>query len=236
MLFRRRPKNGNGAPSYGRHFGEWRSSCQSEWQALTHHKFILSVTDGTLPRQSFIHYLQQNYAFLIQFARSWAQAASKGSDISEIRMATAMMHELVNSKMQMHIELCNDEGIDTQTLFETTENPAITAYLKHLENVGTSGDFIDIMAVLSPSFLGYAEIGTKMASQKTSSKYQRWIKTYSNKSTQSLCRNIGSMIDDAVVSRLGADAMATDRWQGLCDRFRVSTKLEIDFLKSCFSV
>ena len=58
----------------------------------------------------------------------------------------------------------------------------------------------------------------------------------SNKSTQALCHNIGNMIDDAVVARLGEDTMATDRWQGLCDRFRVSTKLEIDFLKSCLSV
>lgn len=236
MLFSRRPKNGNGVPSYGRHFGEWRSTCQSVWYVFKQHKFILSVIDGSLPRQSFIHYLQQNYAFLIQFARSWGQAASKGNDISEMRMATAMMHELVNSKMQMHIELCNDEGIDTQTLFETTENPATTAYLKHLESVGSSGDFIDMMAVLSPSFLGYAEIGAEMASQKTSSNYQRWIKTYSNKSTQSLCRNISSVIDDAIVSRLGSDAMATDRWQELCDHFRVSTKLETDFLKSCLSV
>lgn len=229
-------KNKDNAPQYGRYFNQWRTSCQMEWRAFTRHKFILSVTDGTLPRQSFIHYLQQNYAFLIQFARSWGQAASKGSDIKEINMATAMMHELVNSKMQMHIELCNDEGIDTQTLFETTENSATTAYLSYLENVGNSGDFIDIMAVLSPSFLGYAEIGAKMASQKTSSNYQRWIKTYSNKSTQSLCRNIGSMIDDAIVSRLGADATATDRWQELCDRFRVSTKLETNFLKFCLSV
>lgn len=136
----------------------------------------------------------------------------------------------------MHIELCNDEGINTQTLFETTENPATTAYLKHLESVGSSGDFIDMMAVLSPSFLGYAEIGAEMASQKISSNYQRWIKTYSNKSTQPLCRNISSVIDDAIVSRLGSDAMATDRWQELCDHFRVSTKLETDFLKSCLSV
>jgi thiaminase len=44
------------------------------------------------------------------------------------------------------------------------------------------------------------------------------------------------MIDDVIVSLLGADAMTTSRWQGLCDRFRVSTKLEIDFLKSCMSV
>ncbi|MGB1863691.1 MAG: TenA family protein [Candidatus Puniceispirillum sp.] len=236
MLFRRRPKNVNGAPSYGRHYNQWRITCATQWHAFKQHKFFLSLADGSLPRKNFLYFLRQDYIFLIQFARSWGQAASKGSDISEIRMATAMMHELVNSKMQMHVELCNDEGIDTQTLFETTADPETTAYLNYLENVGSSGDFIDIMAVLSPSFLGYAEIGAKMASQKTSSNYQRWIKTYSNNSIQTLCHDIGSMIDDAIVLRLGADAMATDRWQGLCDRFRVTTKLEIDFLKSCLSV
>ena len=236
MLLKRSPKNRNDAPSYGRHYSQSRITYDKQWHAFIQQKFFLSLADGSLPRESFVYFLGQDYIFLLQFARSWGQAASKGSDISEIRMATAMIHELVYSKMQMHVELCNDEGIDTQKLFETTENPAITAYLKHLENVGTSGDFIDIMAVLSPSFLGYAEIGAEMASQKTSSNYQRWIKTYGNKSTQSLCRNISSVIDDAIVSRLGSDAMATDRWQELCDHFRVSTKLETDFLKSCLSV
>ena len=236
MFLRRRPKNRNDAPSYGRHYNQWRITSATQWHAFKQHKFFLSLADGSLPRKNFLYFLRQDYIFLIQFARSWGQAASKANGIAEIRVATAMMHELVNSKMQMHIELCNDEGVSTQELFETTENPATTAYMNHFEHVGASGDFIDIMAVLSPSVLGYAEIGAHMATQKTSSNYQQWIKTYSDKSNQALCHDIGAMIDDAIVSRLGSDAMATDRWQELCDRFRVSTKLETDFLKSCLSV
>ena len=236
MLLKRSPKNRNDAPSYGRHYSQSRITYDKQWHAFIQQKFFLSLADGSLPRESFVYFLGQDYIFLLQFARSWGQAASKGSDISEIRMATAMIHELVYSKIQMHVELCNDEGIDTQELFETTQNPATTAYLKHLEIIGTSGDLIDIMAVLLPSFLGYAEIGAEMASQKTSSNYQRWIKTYSDKSTQALCHDIGNMIDDSIISRLGEDAMTTSRWQGLCDRFRVSTKLEIEFLKSCLLV
>ena len=206
-----------------------------EWQAFTQHNFILSLADGSLPYESFIHYLRQDYIFLLQFARLWGQAMSKGSDISEIRMATALMHELVNSKLQMHIDLCKDHGISEHELFQTEEQPATTAYLLHFENVEASGDFIDLMAVLSSSFLGYAEIGAAMASQKTSSNYQLWIKTYSNKSTQSLCHDIGRMIDNAIVSRLGVDAMATDRWQELCDCLRITTTLEANFLDMSLS-
>ena len=181
MLLKRRPKNRNGAPSYGRHYHQWRITYATQWHAFKQHKFFLSLADGSLPRESFVYFLRQDYIFLLQFARSWGQAASKGSDISEIRMATAMMHELVYSKMQMHVELCNDEGIIEHELFETKEAPATTAYLSHLETVGTSGDFIDMMSVLSPSYLGYAEIGAYLTTIRTAPVYERWIKTYTDK-------------------------------------------------------
>jgi len=235
MFLGRRPKNRNDVPSYGRHYDQWRITCATQWHAFTRHKFFLALADGSLPRKNFVHFLRQDYIFLIQFARSWGQAASKGSDIAEIRMATTMMHELVNSKMQMHVALCNDEGVSERELFQTTETPATTAYLIHFENTGTSGDFIDLMAVLSPSVLGYAEIGAFLASTKTSSNYQHWIKTYADKEHQALCHHIGSVIDEAIVLRLGTDAMRTSRWQGLCDRFRITAKMETNFLQMSLS-
>ena len=227
--------NRNDASSYGRHFDHWRAECADQWHAFTRHKFVLTAGDGSLPQESFIRYIRQDYIFLIQFARLWGRAASKGSDIREIKIATAMMHELVNSKMQMHVELCNDEGISEQELFETKEAPATTAYLSHLETVGTSGDFIDMMSVLSPSYLGYAEIGAYLTTIRTAPVYERWIKTYTDKNNQILCHEIGTMIDDAIVSHLGTDAMTTFRWQGLCDRFRITTELEAGFFEMAMS-
>ena len=142
-----------------------------------------------------------------------------------------MMHELLNTKIQMHIALCNDEGISERDLFETKEDPATTAYLSCLENVGNSGDFIDMMAVLSPSFLGYAEIGAYLGAKKNAPDYQKWINAYAGKNNQTLCLNIGTMIDNAINSRLGADAMSSPRWQTLCERFCTIAKLEVDFFE-----
>lgn len=230
MVFKQTPKYKYDAPYYGRHFDQWRFTCPTEWQELTRHKFILSLADGSLPDESFIRYLRQNYIFLIHFARAWGQAASMGSDIAEIRMATSITHQVINSKMQMYIDLCNDYGISERELFQTEEDSATTAYVIHFENVGASGDFIDMMAVLSPSVLGYAEIGSFLASLKTAPKYQRWITTYTDKNHQVSCHHIGRVIDDAIVHRLGADAMTTARWQTLCDRFRITTKLEANYL------
>jgi thiaminase/transcriptional activator TenA len=95
MFLKRRPKNINGAPSYGRHYNQLRITCATQWHAFIKHKFFLSLADGSLPRRNFVYFLRQDYIFLIQFARSWGQATNKSSDIPEIRMATAMMHELV---------------------------------------------------------------------------------------------------------------------------------------------
>ena len=137
--------------------------------------------------------------------------------------------------MLMHVELCNDEGISEQKLFETKETPATAAYLSHLETVGISGDFIDMMSVLSPSLLGYAEIGTYLATKISTPNYHRWVETYASKTNQTLCHEIGTMIDDAIVARLGKDAITTSRWQGLCDRFRITTELEVGFFEMAMS-
>ena len=235
MLLNRSSKNGNDAPSFGRHFDQWRASCPVEWRNLIRHKFVLSLADGSLPRKRFIHYLRQNYIFLIHFARSWGHATSKGSDISEIRVATAMMHEVVNKKMQMHIEMCNEEGIGEKELFETTESSVTSAYLSHFENVVDAGDFVDMMAVLSPSVLGYAEIGAYLATITTASDYGRWIDIYASKNNQALYKEIGVVIDNAIILRLKGNAMTTSRWQELCKRFRITAELEADFLQMALS-
>ena len=62
---------GNGASSYGRHFGEWRITCTTQWHAFIQHKFFLSLADGSLPRENFVYFLRQDYIFLLLFARSW---------------------------------------------------------------------------------------------------------------------------------------------------------------------
>jgi hydroxymethylpyrimidine/phosphomethylpyrimidine kinase len=47
------------------------------WSDFIDHPFVLGIADGTLPIESFIYYLKQDYLYLQHYARAAALAAFK---------------------------------------------------------------------------------------------------------------------------------------------------------------
>jgi hydroxymethylpyrimidine/phosphomethylpyrimidine kinase len=47
------------------------------WSEFIHHPFVRGIADGTLPTESFIYYLKQDYLYLQHYARSAALASYK---------------------------------------------------------------------------------------------------------------------------------------------------------------
>ncbi|KAF8949233.1 hypothetical protein BGZ46_005167, partial [Entomortierella lignicola] len=45
-------------------------ACEEDWKKYTHHSFVQGIADGTLPKESFIHYMKQDYLFLQTYARA----------------------------------------------------------------------------------------------------------------------------------------------------------------------
>jgi thiaminase/transcriptional activator TenA len=59
--------------------------------------------------------------------------------------------------------------------------------------------------------------------------YADWIETYGGDDYQQVCRDVGSLIDNAVLRRLGEQPTKSPRWAGLCQRFATATRLEAGF-------
>jgi hydroxymethylpyrimidine/phosphomethylpyrimidine kinase len=47
------------------------------WSEFIDHPFVRGIADGTLPAESFIYYLKQDYLYLQHYARAAALAAYK---------------------------------------------------------------------------------------------------------------------------------------------------------------
>jgi thiaminase/transcriptional activator TenA len=214
------------APDYGRAFTLWRASAP-HWHAYTHHAFVEGLRTGNLPRDAFLHYLRQDYVFLIHFSRAWALAAAKSDTLAEMRAASATLHALAQVDMQLHIRLCADAGIPEAALQATEEAPAALAYTRYVLEAGYSGDFLDLMAALAPCVLGYGEIGARLAG--STGPYADWCATYGGKDYQALCRDVGALIDGALEHRLGPDWHRLPRAQSLAARFATATRLEVGF-------
>lgn len=217
------------APEYGRAFALWRAAAGEVWSDYTRHSFVEGLSDGTLPRSAFLHYLQQDYVFLFHFARAWALAAAKAETPGEMRLAAATVAGLAENEMGLHVALCERAGLDRETLGATEEAPENLAYTRYVLEAGYSGDMLDLLAALAPCVLGYGEIGLRLASERGDTPYGEWIETYAGKDYQSLCHDVGALIDAAAVRRIGRDFASAPRWDRLSARFRDATRLEVGF-------
>ena len=216
------------APDYGRAFAAWRAAAP-EWEAYVRHPFVEGLGDGTLPRPAFLHYLVQDYLFLIHFARAWALAVVKADTLDEMRAAAATVDALVNHEMQLHVRTCAEAGIPEARLSQADEAPENMAYTRYVLEAGFSGDFLDLLAALAPCVLGYGEIGGRLAREASSGAYRGWIDTYAGEDYQRVCRDVGALIDGALARRLGPEFAAIPRSAGLARRFVDATRLEVGF-------
>ncbi|NVO55975.1 thiaminase II [Rhodobacteraceae bacterium B1Z28] len=214
---------------YGKAFALMRDAAQGSWRDYSRHAFVEGMKDGTLPHEAFLHYLRQDYVFLIHFSRAWALAVVKSETHEEMLAASRTVNGLISEEMKLHIGICEAEGISQDQLFATPERAENLAYTRYVLEAGYSGDLLDLLAALVPCVMGYGEIGTRLASQATSETYQDWINTYAGEDYQGACKAVGELLDSALTRRIGADFQASPRWYRLCRTFRTATELEVNF-------
>lgn len=217
-------------PNYGRVFAELRQGCPREWAAYTQHDFVEGLRDGTLPQKNFLHYLIQDYVFLIHFARAWSLGVVKAETLDEMKICARTVDALVNHEMALHVKICAAAGIDEATLFGAKEEVANLAYTRYVLDAGLQGDFLDLIAALAPCCFGYGEIGHRLAnSAAPDTPYIDWIATYADDGYQQVMTAVGQMFDAAVIRRLGPDFQHSPRWAHLQTRFTTATELEVGF-------
>lgn len=215
--------------AYGKAFTLMRDAAQDPWRDYTRHAVVEGMKDGTLPRAAFLHYLRQDYVFLIHFSRAWALAVVKSETHSEMLTAVGTVNALVSEEMQLHIGLCEAAGIAQEDLFATPERPENLAYTRFVLEAGYSGDLLDLLAALAPCVMGYGEIGARLATEATSETYRDWIDTYAGDDYQGACKAVGELLDQALTRRIGAEFETSPRWNRLCQTFRTATELEVNF-------
>lgn len=182
-----------------------------------------------IPNEAFLHYLRQDYVFLIHFSRAWALAVTKAESVDEMRHAAATVNALVNEEIALHIDVCAKAGIDEAALFATEERAENLAYTRYVLDAGHSGDILDLLAALAPCVMGYGEIGRYLSTNASSDTYKQWIDTYAGDEYQQVCVSVGGLIDVAVKQRIGVEVEASPRWSALCRRFDLATRLEVGF-------
>ena len=213
----------------GAAFDRLRAAAGDGWDAYARHAFVEGLRDGSLPHQAFLHYLKQDYVFLIHFSRAWALAVVKAGSLDEMRSCSASVHALLQEEMALHVSICAAAGISEAELEATEERAENAAYTRFVLDCGFSGDFVTLLAALAPCVLGYGEIGARLSAEKTSETYADWIATYGGADYQELCRDVGALLEGALVRRFGPGFAALPVWDELSAVFAQATRLEVGF-------
>lgn len=207
-------------------FNRLKAANETDWHAYTGHRFVQELGSGKLPEAAFRYYLQQDYLFLIHFARAYALAAFKAEDLGELRAAAGAVSAIVDTEMGLHVAFCERWGIGEAEMAAMPEAPANMAYTRYVLERGLSGDSLDLAVALAPCVIGYAEVGTRLKETGTDADnpYQEWIDTYAAEDYQDVAWAHAAQLDRLLERRGGPG-----RVDSLIRTFGEATRLEVGF-------
>ncbi|AGY92065.1 hypothetical protein SPICUR_05455 [Spiribacter curvatus] len=209
-------------------FSDLKAACETAWQAYIQHDFVAQLADARLPRDSFQHYLKQDYLFLIHFARAFALAAYKSRTLADLRQAHEGLKAIVDLELGLHVDYCREWGISEAELEALPEARATMAYTRYVLDTGHRGDLLDLHVALAPCVIGYGEVANWINQRSSTVRgadnpYDAWIAMYESAEFQDAMQAEQQWID----ARLGGVTPA--RFEELVTVFRDATRLEIDF-------
>ena len=217
-------------------FAHLRRAAEPDWSRYVDHDFVRRVGDGSLPKANFRHYLQQDYLFLVHFARAYGLAAYKAADLADMQAAARTLDGLVNTEMSLHVKICRGWGMTPEDLLKVPEAPANMAYTRYVLERGSAGDLLDLLTALAPCVVGYAEIARRLVASKRTvlagNPYRDWIEAYAGPKYQGIAQGAVAQLERVGRARLGANGTTLarhPRFAALAETFRQATRLEVGF-------
>ncbi len=201
----------------------------TEWQQYTQHPFVIHLVEGTLLPETYLHYLQQDFLFLKQYARAHALAMVKSDNLDTMKSHLPSLMALLDTEISHHVRYCQQWGFTLTDLEQQAEAVGTVAYTRFVLDCGFSGDHTDLLVALAPCGWGYADIGhwlmTHPNTQWTDNPYQDWMTLYSGEGFQQARTRIQTELDNAMKDI----PLESPKGQKLCRIFLTATQMEIAF-------
>jgi thiaminase/transcriptional activator TenA len=208
-------------------FDDLKNACRDDWQAYVQHDFVRQLGAGTLDADGFRHYLQQDYLFIMHFARAYALAIYKSRNMAELRHAFGGLKMIVDVELGLHIDYCRQWGITEDDLARLPEARQTMAYTRYVLDTGNRGDLLDMHVALAPCLVGYGEVANFLNGEPTTIRagnpYDAWIGMYESDAFQAAMRSEVDWLNSRLAS------VTEPRFAELAAIFRDATRLEIDF-------
>ena len=149
------------------------------WTAQFGHPFVRELAAGTLDEAAFRHWVEQDYRYLLDYARLFALAGVKADDEAAMTHLLGVAHQVLDEEMDLHRSFAADYGIDEADLERVEKAPTCVAYTNFLVRTAYEGSLAETAAALFPCMQGYHDVAAHMADLADGEhRYTPFIETY----------------------------------------------------------
>ena len=143
-------------------------------EAIDRLPFLTTLEDGSLPQETFAHYLAQDALYLADYGRVLAACAAQATDPDELLFWSSSANTTVRVERELH-------AVHIADLTAAEKSPTSTAYTSYLLSLATAGNYPVLAAGILPCFWVYDDVGTRLKAavgDLSTHPYGDWIATY----------------------------------------------------------
>ncbi|MEC1179747.1 thiaminase II [Metasolibacillus meyeri] len=169
------------------------------WNSYLEHPFVKGIGEGSLDKEKFIHYMKQDYVYLIEYARIFAIGSAKANDLKTMTIFANLLHGTMNFEMDLHRAYAARFGISNEDLENTEPSATMTAYTSYMLNQAQLGGVENTIAAVLACAWSYNWIGKKLVEWPGALEhefYGDWVKTYSSDEFTKIAEDCIGLIND----------------------------------------
>lgn len=151
------------------------------------HPFNLEMKMGTLPREKFLYYVEQDKIFIEKFALCHKLIAER---INENYKQLFLTHAHDCSQAAAGLFARSPDLVETQII-----SPMTSSYTDFLIKMCVSEPLELAIAAILPCFVLYQEVGASMIDMSEDNQYVNWMSSYTNASFERATNEMIELFD-----------------------------------------
>lgn len=199
-------------------------AAEPTYRSILSHPFVRALADGTLPKEKFIFYLQQDALYLAVYAQVLAHTASRLSRPDHVSSFLGFATDGIAVEEALHTSFLGGKRPSPDEI-----SPTCLLYTSVLSAQAAAPVEVQAASVL-PCFWVYQRVGEHILAgqQGNTNPYARWIDTYADPAFAAATRRAIDICDNLA-------AKTSDEVRGkMTDIFVRCTKLEWIFWDSAW--
>ena len=197
------------------------SDMEPIYTAILKHPFVTGLTDASLPRAAFRHFVVQDAHYLRGYARALAACAAKAPDESSIVMFAEHAAGALNDERELHDALMAELGISPEAALNEPVAPTTCAYVSYLMATVLGGSYVEAVGAVLPCYWIYAKVGESLLERSSPNPlYARWIAMYGSEDFKSVVEDVLHVVDgvgatasEAEFARMREHVRTTSRYE-----------------------